>query len=194
MTKVKILGLDPALRNTGVAIAEYCLETGKLEVTHLDIIRTEKAEDVLAVRQTSDDLKCAKVIVQGIRRIVAEHKPAFVASEISSFSQSARGMFTNGVCCGVLASVTLPILEVSALEVKKAAGGAKGSSKEFVIQWAMKNWPEAGWMTRKVKGETKLLAGNEHLADACGAIAAGILTPQFAQAISIMQSIAVNND
>lgn len=186
---IKILGLDPALRNTGVAIGEYSLETGKLEITHLDIIRTEKTADGIVVRQTSDDLKCAKLIVQGIREAIQAHRPAFVASEISSFSQSARGMFTNGVCCGVLASVQLPILEVNALEVKKAAGGAKGSSKEFMIQWAMKNWPSAGWMTRKVKGETKLLAGNEHLADACGAIAAGILTPQFAQAISIMQSI-----
>ena len=190
---VKILGLDPALRNTGVAIGEYCLETGKLRITHLNVLRTEKSADGLAVRQTSDDLKCARIIVQGIRGHIAEHRPAFVASEISSFSQNARGMFANGVCCGVLASVSLPILEVSALEVKKAAGGAKGSSKEFMIQWAMKNWPEAGWMTRKVKGEVRLLAGNEHLADACAAISAGILTTQFAQAVSIMQSMTSQN-
>ena len=187
--KIKILGIDPSLRNTGTAIGEYCLETGNLEITHLKLIQTEKFEDGTKVRQTSDDLKCAKHIIGELRSVVAVHKTSFAASEVSVFSQNARGALVNGICIGILASVPLPVLEVHMLEVKRAAGGEKKSSKDFMVQWAVGRWPNAGWLTRKLKGEVVLLKDNEHLADACAAIAAGILTPQFSQAVAMMTAM-----
>lgn len=189
MQKIRIIGLDPALRNTGVAFAEYDMNTGKLTVTGIDVIRTEKFADNVKVRTSSDDLKCAGIISAGLRAALTEFKPAFVCSEVSVFAQSSRGSFTNGVCCGILGSLPLPIIEVSQLEVKLAAGGTKASSKDFMTQWAVARWPGAGWMTRKVKGEVLLKSGNEHAADACAAIAAGILTPQFAQAVSMIKAM-----
>lgn len=189
-TKIRILGIDPSLRNTGLAVGDYDLDSGTLDIFKVDLIQTERFADGLKVRKSSDDLKCAQAIAVGLRKAIAEHKPAFACSEVSVFSQSSRGMFTNGVCCGVLGSLTIPVIEVSGLEVKLAAGGTKTSSKDFMMQWAIKKWPNAGWRTRKFKGAIELLNDNEHLADACAAMTAGIHTPQFAQAIAMMQAMA----
>jgi Holliday junction resolvasome RuvABC endonuclease subunit len=186
MSTIRIIGLDPSLRNTGVAIADYSLTTGKLDLVDLILIQTEKMEDGTKVRQTSDDLKCAQHIIRSLRKIVADHKPVIAASEISVFSKSARAMLTNGICVGVLASIPVPVIEVHLLEVKRAAGGEKTSSKDFMVQWAVGQWPNANWRTRKLKGDVVLLKENEHLADACAAISAGILTSQFSQATAMM--------
>lgn len=186
---IRIMGIDPSLRNTGIAVADYNIITGVLDVIHLGIVKTEKFAGGVAVRATSDDLRCARAIVGGLRQCVTDYNPVMAVTEISSFSQSARGMFTNGVCCGVIASMKIPIIEVNALEVKSAAGGVKTSSKQFMIEWAVSKWPNAGWFTRKFKGKVELTNDNEHVADACAAIAAGLLTPQFSQAVEMMKAI-----
>lgn len=187
--KVKILGIDPALQNTGLSIGEYCLDSGDLQVTHLEIAQTRPAKDGKGVRKSSDDLTRARVIVAELKRFIALHKPHFAAAEVPGGCQSARGAFSNGICCGVLASLTIPIIEVSPKEVKLAAVGREHASKAEMIEWAVGRWPAAPWMTRKLKGEVKLLADNEHMADSCGAIAAGILTPQFAQAVAMLSAM-----
>lgn len=187
--KIKILGIDPALQNTGLSIGEYCLDTGDLQVTHLEIAQTRPGKEGKQVRKSSDDLTRARVIVAEIKRVISIHKPHFAAAEVPGGCQNARGAFSNGICCGILASIVLPIIEVSPLEVKLASAGDKNASKAQMIQWAVGRWPNAGWMTRKVKGEVKLLNDNEHMADACAAISAGILTPQFAQATAMLSAM-----
>lgn len=186
MNKIRILGLDPALRNTGMAIADYDTVTGQLDVISVSIVKTERSANKV-VRRTSDDLNCAKQLVDGMKQQIALYRPSLAMGEVPGFSQSARGAYSNGVCCGMLVSLPISLIEVSPMEVKLAAGGTKTASKAFMIEWAVKNWPEAGWKTRKAKGVVTLLNENEHMADACGAIAAGILTPAFAQAVSMLQ-------
>lgn len=188
MNKIRILGIDPALRNTGMAIADYDTVTGKLNVINVSIVKTERSSDKV-VRRTSDDLHCARALVTGMKQQIALHRPSLAMGEVPGFSQSARGAYSNGVCCGMLVSLNIPLIEVNPTEVKLAAGGIKTSSKAFMIEWAVKNWPEAGWKTRKVKGVVTLINENEHMADACAAIAAGILTPAFAQAVAMMNSM-----
>ena len=171
-----------------MAIADYSIETGKVSVVHLEIAQTEKSQDK-QVRRNSDDLARAQSIVTEIKRVIAIHKPTLAMAEIPVGAQSARAAFSNGLCCGLLAAVPLPIIQVTPTEVKVAACSSKTASKEAMIQWAVANWPKANWLTRKLKGEIVLMADNEHLADACGAVNAGILTPQFAQAVAMMQSM-----
>jgi Holliday junction resolvasome RuvABC endonuclease subunit len=186
---IRILGIDPALRNTGFAVADYHIMTGKLVVSRVEIAQTEKSKDGKVVRKSSDDLARGRIIVNEMKRVVAIHSPSIAVAEVPGGCQSARGAFSNGVCCGVLASLNLPLIEVSPTEVKLASAGTKTASKDAIIQWAVAKWPDAGWLTRKFKGEVVLLNDNEHVADACAAIAAGILTAQFAQAVAMMQSM-----
>lgn len=186
---IKILGLDPALRNLGMAVGMYNIGTGDLQITHVEIAKTEKAANAKVVRKSSDDLNRGRLLVRELKRITVIHLPTIVVAEVPSGTQDARGSFSNGVCCGVLAGITLPLIEVSQQEVKLAAVGTKTATKDQMIQWAVAKWPEAGWKTRKFKGNLELLAENEHMADACAAIAAGLLTVQFAQAVAMMTAM-----
>lgn len=180
---ITIVGIDPALRNTGLAAAHYNVETGDWRVERVSLVQTENRAGK-TVRKSSDDLRCAKEMLRAINRFVQDHKAVFAVAEVPTGTQSARGAFSNGVCCGVLAGVGVPLIEVSPTEVKLASVGAKTASKDQIIEWAVGRWPEAGWLTRKFKGEVKLIADNEHMADACAAVAAGIQTAQFETALA----------
>lgn len=182
---ITLVGIDPALRNTGLSAARYNIDTGTWSVQKVHLIQTENRSGK-TVRKSSDDLRCAGEMLKGINRFIAEHGAAFAVAEVPTGTQSARGAFSNGVCCGVLAGVSVPLIEVSPTEVKLASVGSKTASKEQIIEWAVSRWPDAGWLTRKFKGEVKLIADNEHIADACAAVAAGINTAQFEMALGMM--------
>lgn len=187
---IQIVGIDPSLRNTGLALGAVNIATGELDtVTTLRLIETEGGEGGKTVRKSSDDLRRAKAIVTGIEEFYNAWQPAFFVAEVPTGTQSARASFSNGVCCGVLAGLPAPLIEVSPTEVKMAAVGHKYAGKEEMIEWAVARFPQAGWITRRVKGEVQLLAKNEHLADACAAIAAGVKTQQFRQALEVYRSM-----
>ena len=186
---IRILGIDPALANTGFALAEYNIGTGDLQVRQVDIGKTEKGSDGKQVRKSSDDLRRARVHVLKLRQMISEHKPHLIAAEVPMGAQDARAAFSNGICCGFLASLDLPLIEVSPNEVKLAAVSDRNATKSKMIEWAVGRWPNAGWKTRKLKGEIVLLNENEHMADACGTVCAGILTAQFSQAVAMMQAV-----
>jgi hypothetical protein len=52
----------------------------------------------------------------------------------------------------------------------------------------MNKFPAANWLLTKRGGQMVPVAANEHLADAVGAIEAGIKTDQLKQAIALMRS------
>jgi Holliday junction resolvasome RuvABC endonuclease subunit len=189
MQTIRLMGIDPALRNTGIAIGDYDILTGKLSIFQIELAQTDIGGDGKVVRKSSDDLARGRVIVNEIRKAIALHKPSLAVAEVPGGTQNARGAFSNGVCCGVLACLTLPLIEVSPKEVKLAATGDQHATKDQMIQSAVANWPDAGWHMGKVKGKMQLVARNEHMADACAAIQAGLLTAQFAQAVAMMNSM-----
>jgi Holliday junction resolvasome RuvABC endonuclease subunit len=185
---IKIAGIDPSLRNTGLSLASYNIETGDWSVSKIGIVQTEN-QSGKQVRKSSDDYRSARELIIGVNKFVVEHGVSFVCAEVPTGAQSARAAFSNGVCCGVLAAVPVPLIQVSPTEVKMASVGNRTASKAQMIAWAMGKWPEAGWLTRKLKGAIVPLNDNEHPADACAAIAAGIETVQFAQALAMMASM-----
>jgi Holliday junction resolvasome RuvABC endonuclease subunit len=185
---IKIVGIDPSLRNTGLAVATYNMETGDLKVEKIGLVQTEN-ETGKTVRKSSDDYRAAGVLIRGINAFVKLHGAAFVVAEIPSGGQDARSAFAFGLCCGVLAAVPVPLIQVSPREVKMAAVGSPTATKGQMISWAMDLWPEAGWHMRKLKGAMVPVADNEHPADACAAIVAGTQTAQFAQALALMEGM-----
>lgn len=185
---VKIVGIDPSLRNTGLALAVYNLVTGAWTVERVAIVQTEKQAGK-TVRQSSDDYRCARELISGINKFVEASGASFVCAEVPTGAQSARAAFSNGVCCAVLAAVTAPLIQVNPTEVKLASVGTKTASKAQIIAWATEQWPEAGWLRRKLRGDMVLTNDNEHPADACAAIAAGVETTQFAQAMALYASV-----
>ncbi|GAL23016.1 hypothetical protein JCM19235_1317 [Vibrio maritimus] len=109
-----------------------------------------------------------------------------VVVEVPVGSQSARSMASYGICIGILASITKPMIQVTPTEVKMATVGSKTASKQDMIDWATSAYPDADWLTVTRKGKKVITAKNEHLADSIAAVHAAILTDQFAGAIAIL--------
>lgn len=182
MSIIQVIGVDPALRNFGFAVAKVDTETNEIKsIESLELVKTED-DAGKKVRRNSDDLRRAREHVKALQRLSDPSNGTTVAFvEVPVGSQSARAMASYGVCIGVLASCKCGMVEVTPTEVKVAATGHKTATKEEMIDWATGLFPKAPWLKRTVKGKTVLKNENEHLADAVGAINAGLQTSQWAQ-------------
>ncbi len=186
--KIKIIGIDPSLRNFGIAIGVYDSETKKFDVIDLKLVSTSPSNEK-RVRKNSQDLESARALFKGVCEIIESYRPTYAFVEVPHGSQSARSMASYGICIGLLASLPIPIIQVTAQENKVRAVNHKTASKEEMIAWASKKFPKAPWIKRKLKGEEVMVEKNEHLADAIGAINAGVQTDEWRNISSFMSSI-----
>lgn len=188
MSAIQVVGIDPALRNMGFCKATLDLDTLKITVTDLILVTTEAdKKNAKVVRKNSDDLDRAQILHGAIVRECRGASLAFV--EVPVGSQSARAMASYGICIGILAACPIPMIQLTPTEVKLAATGSKHAAKQEVIEWAFEQHPAAPWLTTKRGGVRVPTLNNEHLADACAAIYAGIKTDQFHQGVKVMKSM-----
>ena len=188
MNKIKLVGIDPALSNMGLAIATLDLATMTFHVDKLTLVQTD-GQATKQVRKNSDDLRRAKILHDGLHEACKE--ASFAIAEIPTGTQSARGAMSNGIALGVLAGCPIPLIQVSPTEAKLASTGIKTATKQEMIEWAMGKYPYANWLLRKSKGAIVPMNDNEHLADALAIIEAGILTNEFKAAIAILKGMQV---
>lgn len=180
MSSIKVIAIDAAFSNMGLAAASIKIN-GDVICHDLLLVSTE-GQDKMVVRKSSNDLRRAQELVQALKEWTTKHGPQIAFAEVPSGSQSAAAARALGIAVGVLASCSVPIIEVSPMEVKRLFGtGKKGATKEEIIDWACRKWPGAPW--KVFKG--RITKNNEHLADAMATIAAGIKTPAFKQLMSL---------
>ena len=184
---IQVVGQDPSLRNWGLAIGTYCVETGQLRIDKLKLTTTILPTGK-QVRQNSLDLESAFQLYKGAAAAAEGAQAVFV--EVPVGSQSARAMASYGVCVGVLGALRangVPFFEVTPTEVKMASVGNKTATKLEMIEWAMAKHPEANWPTYVRNGQRLVSeAQAEHQADAVAAIYAGILTNAFQQLLPFL--------
>jgi Holliday junction resolvasome RuvABC endonuclease subunit len=183
MPIIKVAGLDGSLRNFGIAKLLYDTNTGSLSVDALELIETEKTKNK-QVRASSDTYNRAHEIAMAAQLCVEECDICF--AEIPFGGQSYDAVLGFGITIGIYASLSLPLIEVAPIETKKATVGTKTASKQEMIEWAFETYPTAPWLTTKRGGQLVPTLKNEHLADACAIVHAGILTPAFKQAAAII--------
>lgn len=184
---IRVVGHDPSLRNWGVAIGTYELETGQVRIERLGLtcptLPTGKQ-----VRQNSSDLESGFQLYKGA--IAASEGAHAVFVEVPVGSQSARAMASYGICVGVLGALRangIPFFEQTPTEIKMVSVGKKTASKAEMIAWAVARHPEANWPFYKKNGETLVSeAQAEHMADAVAAIHAGIASNAFKQMLAFM--------
>ena len=185
-----VLGLDPSLRNWGIAYGWLNLQSGELTDLHLDVIQV-KDEPSKQVRKNSKDLHVAHSLYKGVLPYAREAKFIFV--EVPIGSQSARAMASYGICVGVLGSLRASgytLVEVTPTESKMAFTGDKEASKSKMIETAYGYYPEANWPKQTQKGKTSLVESKaEHMADAIAAIHAGVNTPLFTQTLQVLKGM-----
>lgn len=186
MALIRVLGLDPSLRNWGVSAGLYCTETNKIIIKSLEVICAVLPTGK-QVRQNSLDLETAYQICSGTQKYLAQAQAVFV--EVPHGSQSARSMASYGICVGVLGSFRSQgksFFELNANEVKMATYGTKTATKDQMIDWAMSAHPEAPWPMQTVKKVESVIKGKaEHMADATAAIHAGVTSNLFKQFIAM---------
>ena len=191
---LKVVGFDPSLRNWG--IAHGFLTMNSEAKWHLDISRMSVTQPVLPkgkqVRQNCEDLEAAEQLCKAAWEAAKGAQAIFV--EIPVGSQSAMAMKGYGLCIGVLGALRtagIPFFEVTPTEVKMATVGIKTATKEQMIAWATAKYPNAGWPYYLEKGEQLLSAAKaEHMADAIGAIEAGLSCNSFQQLLPLLRKAA----
>jgi Holliday junction resolvasome RuvABC endonuclease subunit len=186
--KISVLGCDPAFANFGIVYAEVDIENLDIQVQRMHLVQTTKTKNK-QIRKSSDDIKRARELHKAFND--ATDSKAIVFSEIPSGTQSATASWGLGIAVGVLASCPIPIVQLTPNEVKIRTAG-KNASKREMIDWAVAQHPDAGWLTRKYKGEIELLNSNEHLADAIAVIHCGIESDQFLQMVELYKHAAAS--
>lgn len=182
--RLRVVGLDPSLRNWGIAIGHLTQDDLRIHQvqTICPVLPTGKQ-----VRQNSSDLESAMQLFAAASMATRNADAVFV--EVPVGSQSARAMASYGICVGVLGALrasNIPFFEVTPTEVKLVATGKKTATKLEMIQWALELQPEAGWPMYTQHGKQIVSeAKAEHMADAIGAIYAGIRLSAFKQMMGI---------
>lgn len=182
---IPVLGMDPSLRNWGMAEAMLDLNTGILTSPHLSLIQTKDLEGK-QVRQNSSDLHLADQLSTGTMPAVHRAKVIFV--EVPVGSQSARAMASYGVCVGILGAVRslgIPLIEVTATESKLVFTGNRNATKRDMIDRAVALYPEANFPSSRGRITDKA----EHVADAIAAIHAGVKTPTFQNLMRLLKGV-----
>jgi Holliday junction resolvasome RuvABC endonuclease subunit len=172
---LRVVGMDPSLRNWGISVGTLFLDTNKVHISELAVIHPVLPTGK-QIRQNSLDLSAAKQLAEHAMAYAKDAQVIFV--EVPVGSQSSRAMASYGICVGILGALrssNIPFFEVTPTEVKVTAVGSKLATKESMIQWAKRAHPEVDW--------PKAAAKAEHMADATAAIHAGLQTNEFKQLI-----------
>lgn len=184
---IPVVGMDPSLRNWGLAVGDYDTVSKKLSLTKVSVIQPVLPTGK-QVRQNSLDLESAKQLTSGALLTTTNAKAIFV--EVPIGSQSARAMASYGICVGILGALRatgIPMFEVTPTEVKLASAGHKTATKQEMIQWAVQQHPTANWPTYLQGGKQVVSAAKaEHMADATAAIYAGIACNSFQQVLPFL--------
>ena len=169
---MKIMGIDAAFANIGLALG--VMEDDVIVIKDLHLVHTEGLKRrPKGMTKSTDDLRRARECLSQVQQKIIEWQPDIIVAEVPFGSQSARASWSLGITIGVLAGIG-DFIEVTPRQVKTATG-EPNADKDMMIEWAMLKHPEAPWVMRKLKGNIVQVAStNEHLADAVGAIYAGI--------------------
>lgn len=180
MSKIQVIGIDPALRNFGFAFAELDLDHMTFDVKELQLVKTESTK-VKTTRKNSDDMERCRSLYVALKAAEKRAKIAFVEMPVGS--QSARAMMSYGACMTLIAALDIPVIQLTPKEVKIAAVADQNATKREMISWAASKHPGANWLVSR----GRLIDDNEHLADAIGAINAGMQNSEFQAIVAMMR-------
>lgn len=184
---IRVVGIDPSLRNFGMVRASVDLGSLALSVESVMLVETAK-DGSKQVRKGSDDLRRCREIVEAMRAFCDGAALGF-AEVPSGGAKSANALKALSMATALLGACPVTLIEVQPAEVKMATVGKKTASKEDMVEWAIDKHPETEWLTYKRHGELLYADKNEHIADAISAIYAGLKTQQFAHLVASLRAL-----
>jgi crossover junction endodeoxyribonuclease RuvC len=124
-----VLGIDPSLRGTGLAIVEKD-EVNGFTLKYFDVI------DLHSVKRNMSDCLCA--IFEHLQKAIDDHRPGGIALEQAIYVQNVKTAQIMGAVKGVvLTAVKLKKLEVKEyppLRVKQSISGYGRATKEQIAR------------------------------------------------------------
>lgn len=184
MSKIRFISVDTSMSNLGIALGSYETADNTYLVENVFLVHTEPS-NIKQVRKSAQDYERCRTLYTRLHQAIKDWQPFIAFAEMPTGSQSANGMKSYGISLMLIGTITVPVIQVTPQEVKVAATNNKQATKADMIAWAHKKWPHLPWLTVKRGGLDQLTAANEHLADACAAVEAGMRTQQWLQAVAI---------
>lgn len=185
--KVRVAGLDPSMRNLGMVRGVLDITSSTFFPEQIALVETVSSPKNKTVRKNSQDLQRARELYIGMHTFLQDVDLVFV--EIPVGSQSARAMASYGICIGLLASIDTAMFQVTPTEIKVTACNSKTATKDMMIKWAVNKHPGLDWFSHKSKGVIKYSNKNEHIADAIGAVHAGLVSDQYKELMAMHKHI-----
>jgi Holliday junction resolvasome RuvABC endonuclease subunit len=128
-SSLQILGLDPALRTLGFAVAEQ--QGSKIIPVRLGLIKTAECEDLSASESNFD---AAQILACKLAELVTEYRIDEFRAEAMSYPPSASSAGKISYAWGVLATVAFwhgkQLKQASPQTIRKTLGLPKRSAKE----------------------------------------------------------------
>lgn len=175
MTDIKFVGLDPSMSNLGLCRGVMDLEQNVVTMHDVHLIRTKPGQDK-KVRKSADDYERCRTLLVNMHKLLTEWEPRVLFAEMPTGSQSANGMKSYGISICVMATINTPVIQLTPQMIKVAATGNKKASKADMMDWARELWPDINWRKNN---------GDEHCADACAAVHAGMQSDQWNQLLAM---------
>ena len=175
---LKVVAMDPSMRNWGIAIFDVDPETYELYVTDLKVIHSNK-DPKKAKRKSSRDIMTVEELLNGLLPYIEDAD--VIVAETPIGGRDSAAALSYSICISIIAAINVGIVkvfEVTPNEVKLNV--EKNASKSQMISWAVDMHPEAPWKYRTVKGNRVIVSGfAEHVADAIGVLYAAAKKKDF---------------
>jgi Holliday junction resolvasome RuvABC endonuclease subunit len=166
-----VLGIDPSLCNTGLAVVEL-LPDGE-RVLKTSVIRTAPSPKQRHILVGDDNARRVAEIARGIDGLIHEFNPTAIVFEAPAGSKGAKAARALALSVATVVTIAtlrrLPLVQVQPLDVKRAVCGRKGAGKEDIIVELERRFPDIQWP------EPPSVV--EHAADAIGAVLACLDSP-----------------
>lgn len=183
---LKVVGMDPSLRNWGMSSATYDPVSHSLEILDFELIQPKLPTAKL--KQGELDIIAAEQLFTQAYKYAKDAD--IVCVEVPVGSQSARAMVSYATCTaiiGALIAMGLNVVAVTPTEVKQVVG-IKDASKRQVIEWVSMKHPLAPYPTYKRGGQNLISEGKaEHVCDSVVAIYAAMKKKRFLQLVKELQ-------
>lgn len=180
--KLKVLGLDPSLRNWGWVKGIYDTETQSLSFYDCGVILTKP--DKSKLKQSIKDKQTATTLYSGLIQLIQDTD--IVCVELPHGSQSSRAMVSYAVCVAIIGCLQHSfknIVEVTALDVKRIVGDID-TSKIQIISWVKDKHPEL------ILPQT---SKDEHICDAVVSVYASLNQLKFESIINEIKRNSKHN-
>ena len=177
MGEVRVMGVDPAFRNTGWVHMQLGDSSERIQAVGL--VRTKKTDKKMRILESDDRHRCCNEIAMALNSAIDVFVPHYICAEALVGSKGAAAATMQGMAWGVLSAITavrkIPVFTVSPQGMKKALCGSKSASKEDIENAVKARYPNAAGIV----GSINPPGAREHVYDAIGVVIACLGLPEI---------------